>query len=142
MKMKPLTNLRLTVKHVLRRALLEARLPHEADAVGVRGRVGILVVGGDKQLREDGGPVHGGDDPVPGPPLVVEEPVEGDVDARLPVGWATGVARSSAAIAALQFAHFLPFETFPSDICCTTGVPSSPMTTFTPDSAFPVIESM
>ena len=69
----------LAVENVLGRGLLEPGVPHKADAVGIRGRVRVLVVAGDEQLGEDGAPIHTGDDAIPGPSLVVEESVERDV---------------------------------------------------------------
>ncbi len=63
------------MKDVLRCGLLESCVPHEADSVGVRGGLGILVIGGSQQLGKNGAPVQGGDGAVLRPAIVVKVPV-------------------------------------------------------------------
>ena len=64
------------MEDMLRRGLLEPRVPDETHAVRIVRGFRIFVVARHQELGEDGGPVHRGDHAVLGPPLVREAAIE------------------------------------------------------------------
>ena len=71
------------MKDVFWRGLFEPRIPDQTHAIGIRGRVGVLVVTSHQKFGEHGAPVHAGDDAILGPALVIEKPIERDIGACL-----------------------------------------------------------
>lgn len=72
----------LAVENVFGRGLLELGVPDERHAVGIVGRLFVIVVGGQEKLGVVGGPVQGSEAAVLRPSLVEEPAVEGDALVR------------------------------------------------------------